>query len=278
MNRYKGILQYIKSISLPSIYLIGGLILIIWLILTPSGVLGKADAIGYAVCHRIDSRSFHIGTTQLPLCVRCTGQYLGAVIGLCYLAIFGERKSGIPPKLVIAAMSLIVIVFFVDGLNSYLYLPPFLRLFPNMPHLYIPSNTLRLITGTGMGLVIAIVLYPAFWASIISNPDSRPAFDNLTKFIFLVCLGILVDILVLTQSVIILLPAAIISTAGVVLLLTMVYTILWIRILGKENQFTNLSHITIYGIAGFLTAIIQIALIDLFRFIITGTWNGLIFT
>jgi hypothetical protein len=215
---------------------------------------------------------------QLPLCVRCTGQYLGAVIGLCYLAIFGKRKSGIPPKIVIAGMGLIVIIFFVDGLNSYLYLPPFLRLFPNMPHLYIPSNILRLITGTGMGLVIAIVLYPAFWASIISIPDLRPAVENIKKFILLICLGILIDIIVLTQSVFILLPAAFISTAGVVLLLTMVYTIIWIQILGKANQFTGLSQITIYLIAGFLTAIIQIALIDLFRFIITGTWNGLIFS
>jgi uncharacterized membrane protein len=277
MNRSKEILQFIKSISLPSIYLIGGLIFITWFILTPSGVFGKADAIGYAVCHRIDSRSFHIGTMQLPLCVRCTGQYLGAAIGLCYLAMFGKRKSGTPPKLVIAGMVLIGIVFLIDGLNSYLFLPPFLRLFPKMPHLYVPSNALRLFTGTGMGLVIAIVLYPAFWSSIISNPDSRPAVDNLSKFIILICMGILVDILVLTQSGFILLPAAIISTAGVVLLLTLVYTILWIRILGKENQFTGLSQITVYFIAGLLTAIIQIALFDLIRYIITGTWNGLIF-
>ena len=100
-----------------------------------------------------------------------------------------------------------------------------------------------------MGLVIAIVLYPAFWASILANPDSHSAIDNGKKFILLVCLGILVDILVLTQSVFILLPAALISTAGVLLLLTIVYTILWIRILGKENQFTGLSKISNYLIS-----------------------------
>jgi hypothetical protein len=197
---------------------------------------------------------------------------------MCILAIIGKRKSGVPPKPIIAGMVLIVIIFLIDGLNSYLYLPPFLRLFPGMPHLYVPNNTLRLFTGTGMGLVIAIVLYPAFWASIITDPDTHPAIDNGKKFFLLVCLGILVDILVLTQSVFILLPAALISTAGVLLLLTLVYTILWIRILGKENQFTGLAQIKIYLVAGFLTAITQIALFDLIRFIITGTWNGLIFT
>ena len=33
-------------------------ILAIWLGFTPDGTLGKADAVGYAVCHRIDVRSF----------------------------------------------------------------------------------------------------------------------------------------------------------------------------------------------------------------------------
>ena len=38
----------------------GVLILAYFLYFTPPGLLGKADALGYAVCHRIDERSFHI--------------------------------------------------------------------------------------------------------------------------------------------------------------------------------------------------------------------------
>jgi hypothetical protein len=49
-----------------------GLVLLGWLINTPAGLLGKADAIGYAVCHRIDLRSFFIGERQFPLCMRCS--------------------------------------------------------------------------------------------------------------------------------------------------------------------------------------------------------------
>ena len=36
------------------------IIVTVWLAKTPDGLLGKADAIGYAVCHRIDARSFHL--------------------------------------------------------------------------------------------------------------------------------------------------------------------------------------------------------------------------
>ena len=49
--------------------LIGGA----WLLGTPPGILGKADAIGYAICHRILTRSFHVHDRALPLCARCTG-------------------------------------------------------------------------------------------------------------------------------------------------------------------------------------------------------------
>jgi len=56
------------------------LLIIGFVVFTPEGLLGKADAIGYAVCHRIDLRSYHIGERPLPLCTRCTGMYLGAML------------------------------------------------------------------------------------------------------------------------------------------------------------------------------------------------------
>lgn len=89
--------------------------------------------------------------------------------------------------------------------------------------------------------------------------------------------GILVDLLVLTGYTFVLFPAAMISALGVVLILTVTYTILWLRITHKENQFILVSQITLQLIGGFLMTIAQIGLFDLIRFIITGTWNGLVF-
>ena len=277
MNKQKPVIQRIEPGVLTSVYAIGGLICIIWILLTPLGIFGKADAIGYAVCHRIDVRSFHIGVRQLPLCARCTGQYLGAVLGLGFLWIFGKRRSGTPPKRVLGLMTLLLVIYAVDGVNSYFFLPPFLKLFPGMPHLYQPSNIMRLITGTGVGVVIAMVLYPAFWGSIVPNPDPKPAINGLKIAFVMLGLGILMDLLILTGSVYVLLPAALISAGGVLLLLTMVYSMILILIFKKENQFIRLSQITRYIIAGFMLTMIQIALFDMIRFIITGTWNGFLF-
>ncbi len=277
MTQPKIIQRLLRINYLPSIYFIGGLICILWLLTTPMGIFGKADTIGYAVCHRIDTRSFHIGVRQIPLCARCTGQYLGAVIGLIFLWIVGRDRTGTPPKRVIGGMIILFIFYAIDGVNSYFYLPPFLKMFPNMPHLYEPSNTLRLFSGTGVGLVIGMILYPAFLGSIHVEPNPKPAINDLKAFFVLLGIGFLVDLLILTGSKYVLLPAALVSAGGVVLLLTLVYTLLWIRIFHKENQFTNISQTTRYLVAGFMIAMIQIALFDLIRFIITGSWNGIFF-
>src|SRR5438128_205180 len=56
--------------------------LLLWISFTPAGILGKADAIGYAVCHRIEARSFLFPDgRQLPMCARCTGTFIGVLVG-----------------------------------------------------------------------------------------------------------------------------------------------------------------------------------------------------
>ena len=89
-------LQNFKLAGKGALILAVGLLVLGWLLNTPEGLLGKADAVGYAVCHRLDFRSFHLGERQLPLCARCSGMYLGAVLGIGYLSVFSRRKAGFP--------------------------------------------------------------------------------------------------------------------------------------------------------------------------------------
>jgi len=42
----------------------------------------------------------------------------------------------------------------------------------------------------------------------------------------------------------------------------------------KENMFQNLSQLSGYLAAGFTTALLQIGIMDLGRYILTGTWAG----
>lgn len=239
-----------------------------FLVFTPQGLLGKADAIGYAVCHRIDVRSFHIGGRPLPLCARCTGMYLGAIIGLVFQHRFGNRCSATPPRPIIAIFAFLALAFAFDGINSYL------TLFPALPHLYPPTNSLRLITGSGMGLVLAAMLYPAFQQSVYRQVRDEPAIKTLSQVFSLLLITAFLDLLVMSQNPLLLYPFALLSAAGVLTLLTMIYTLLWIIVLRRENQYNHWREYATFLIAGFGFALLQIALIDLGRFILTGTWDG----
>jgi len=244
------------------------LLIIGFVVFTPEGLLGKADAIGYAVCHRIDLRSYHIGERPLPLCTRCTGMYLGAIVGLVFQHRFGNRCSATPPRSILAIFVFLALAFAVDGLNSYL------TLFPGLPHLYTPTNSLRLITGSGMGLVIAAMLYPAFQQSVYRQVRDEPALKTLPQALWLLLITAFLDLLVISQNPLLLYPFALLSAAGVLVLLTMIYALLWIIVLRRENQYNHWREYATFIIAGFGFALLQIALIDLGRFLLTGTWDG----
>lgn len=250
------------------VYMAVGLILFSWLVYTPVGLLGKADAIGYAVCHRIEVRSFHLGDRQVPLCARCTGMYLGAMLGLTYLVLIGRRRTGTPPMRVILVLGLLVLAFCVDGLNSYL------SLFPGLPSLYEPHNILRLVTGTGVGIAIVAALFPAFNQTVWKDFNTRPALKGLRSLGLLLILAILLDLAVLMENSLILYPLALISAVGVVVLLTMVYTMVLLMALKRENRFNHLTELNLHLAAGFAMSLIQLGLLDLGRYLLTGTWDG----
>lgn len=250
------------------VYLAVGLIFLGWLINTPPGLLGKADALGYAVCHRIDGRSFHLGDRALPLCSRCSGMYLAATLSILYQAVARPRHSGMPGRSVTVVFGIFALLFAADGLNSYL------SLFPGVSTLYQPQNWLRLLTGSGMGLAMAGVLMPAFNQTAWRQPMAEAAFPRLSSLVPVILLAGLIDLLVLTENPFLLYPLALISAAGIVILLTLVYSMVWMLFLKKENLFDILAQLCIFIVIGFGTALVQIILLDAARFWLTGSWEG----
>lgn len=245
-----------------------GILLLAWLLNTPAGLLGKADAVGYAVCHRIDLRSFHLGDRQLPLCIRCSGMYLGAMLGLVYQALTRQRAGGFPPRSIWVVYAFFILAFALDGVNSYVHL------FPGVTGLYEPQHWLRLLTGTGMGLVVAGVLYPAFNQTVWQDWKNLPSISGLPSLAVLIFLALLVAGMVLTGNPLLLYPLALVSAAGVLVLLLLVYTMVSVMLLRRENRATRARQLFTPLVGGFGLALLQIALLDWLRFFFTGTWDG----
>lgn len=201
------------------------------LLTPPRSLLGKCDLVGYALCHRIPSHSFHVAGRQLPLCARCTGTYLGALWGLFFIGVTRRRRaSQLPPAPI---LGLLVGFFFlqaVDGLNSYL------TLFPNFPHLYEPHNLLRFATGALNGLTISALLFPLFNSALWRASDPHPSIQGWGEMgVMLIGVGGLM-VLVSTRSPVLLYPLAVGSMLAVLLVLTLVNTTIVVMATGREGQ------------------------------------------
>jgi uncharacterized membrane protein len=135
--------------------------------------LGKADAVAFAFCDRVDPRSFHLGGRPLPFCARCTGTFLGALAGVISLLLFGRgRAARWPTRGPAILLGFLALLWVADGVNS------LLASFPTLPHLYPPSNALRLLSGLGFGLALAAFYVPALAQSFWHEPLMMPSLDG----------------------------------------------------------------------------------------------------
>ena len=250
---------------------------IAWFIIAPESALGKLDAIGYAVCHRIDVRSFQIGDRQLPLCARCTGEFYTAGLALLFQALVSGKSSKLPSRGVMAVLFAFFVAFGVDGSNSYLYLlkqtggngSPL----DQIPNLYVPNQTFRLFTGSGMGIALAAMLFPVINQTLWMNLDDSYALD--WKKLGILTGGIItINLLILTNSPFVLYPIAYISALGTLFLLVVVFALLWIIIMKQDNSFDHPHQLWLAFSAGLTLALLLVLGIDLFRLSFTGTWGG----
>ena len=244
--------------------------LLAFLIATPGGLLTKADMIGYAVCHRLEAHSFTIAGRQLPLCARCTGTFIGALIGLFgqAVALRRRRAAEFPPPLITDILAGFILLWAADGLNSYLALI-------NGPHLYEPQNWLRLTTGALNGLTMSALVYPVFNFTLWRQPSPQRAIRNLRDLgVLLLLEGGMVG-LVLTRWSFLLYPLALLSALGVLALLTGVNSMLVVMIVQRENVVDTWRAGLVPLLAGFTVSLIQVGVIDVVRYALTGTLSGI---
>ncbi len=256
--------------EVPWLWILLGLAIVltgIWLALTPEGIFGKANAIGYSVCHQIDARSFHFGEEKMPMCSRCTGLFLGALLGLVYQLARG-RKGKMPSTPLMVLLGIFALAWVIDGVNS------FLMLHPTLPSLYVTQNWTRLVTGTGMGLAVAAILAPIFNQTMYQDWENASPLNNWLHVVVLLSLARFLIFLILLETPWILAILSVLSALGVLILLTMVYSLVLVLIFKRENTYSDLRSLVVPLLGGYCVALLQIGALDLARFLLTHSWEG----
>jgi uncharacterized membrane protein len=245
-----------------------------WTFFTQAGLMGKADAVGYAICHRIEGRSFQAFGRALPLCARCTGIYLGVMTGLgVFIASGRARASYLPQWRLWIPLAAFVAIMGVDGLNSYL------SLFPGYTPVYQPQNWLRLLTGVFCGLSLITLVFPIFNQSLWHPQvaQKQAPLQSLKELAAMCGLLLLVVALVLVQNGTILLVLGFLSAAGVVSVLSMIFSVMLVTVWQTFQSYSSWSELRLPLLGGLTLAIAMIGTIDYLRYTLTGTWGGFVF-
>ena len=225
---------------------------------TPPGFWNKLMAVGSAVCHQDPAHSFLVYGRQMPLCARCTGMYLGALLSLAFH--FQKGKLGsLPPRKMVIPLGLLFLAFAVDGLNSWA------ASLGTGWNFYETTNLTRLVTGTGAGLVIGTVLAPIFnqtaWASWVK----ASALPNGKKLAVQLAAAAVIILAVYASPQALRYPAAILSVLGVLVVLCLAYTTLALIILKRENTANSWRDLLLPLLVGMFTAFLQISFLAFFR-------------
>lgn len=232
--------------------------------------LDGADWFGGAICHRITDRSFAINGRQFPLCARCTGMYLGISLAFMVLFVAGRsRWSQLPPLPILLTLVGLIGIMGVDGLNS------FAHALPQVPDLYEPRNWLRLVTGIGTGLAMGLFAFPILAQTLWRNDEVRPIVGSWREFGLLVGVAFTAVILLLSNQPTINYVMALISGAGVLLIVTALNAILWMTLLRKDGKARRWRETAVPLSISLLLAIGELSIISFLRLQYFGTITGI---
>lgn len=232
--------------------------------------LTGADWAGYAVCHRITERSFTVAGRQLPLCARCTGIYLGVSLTFALLWLAGRSRWGaLPSRPILLVLAGLVGVMGVDGINSYSHF------FPDAPHLYEPRNWLRLVTGMGTGVAIGLVVPPALAQTVWKRPFFQPPVRNWRELLGVLLVAAVAVGLVLSNQPTLLYVLALVSGAGVLLIITCLNCMVGAMLLRCEGWATRWRETALPLLFCFTLALVEVGTVGWLRLTYTGTMTGL---
>ncbi|MBC7249201.1 MAG: DUF2085 domain-containing protein [Anaerolineae bacterium] len=259
--------QMMQRSRLDQVVLIVALVIIAGFLLAPPWhPLDKADLIGSGICHRIPDHSLFLGGRQLPLCARCTGTYLGALLGFATMwALRRQRATEMPPTPVLVAAVAFIAIMGVDGVNSYLHF------FPTAPHLYTPRNWLRLATGTLNGLAMSIIVLPVFNYTLWRKVTRQRVIRGLGELGVLLTIAAVMVYIVQLQPAFLLYPVALLSTLSVLMMLTLVNTMIVLVIIRREAVAETWRDAVLPLALGLVSSLAEISVLNLLRYLVTGS-------
>jgi uncharacterized membrane protein len=240
-------------------------IIALFVVAPPQGLWEKARLIGYALCHQMPDRSFFFHEHQSPLCARCTGMYLGVLLGLIFLVVRRRTHAArLPGAAIISMLIGFITIMGIDGINSTI------SIIPGAPQLYHTTNVHRIVTGTLYGLAIAMLFIPVLSSAIWKRPSGDRTVKNWRELAILVVIAFAIDAVVLTEADWLLYPVTILSIVGPLLLLGFMGAVIVLTVRNLVNVVERWQQLILPLMSGIALGLVLIVIMDVFRAAVTG--------
>jgi hypothetical protein len=179
----------------------------------------------------------------------------------------GKGRAGrFPTRPFMFVLGLFMLLWAADGLNSFLALL-------GLPHLYEPSNLLRLVTGALEGIAIAAVLLPALNITLWRTPEDKRSIANARDLLSLLAGAAVVVVAVASELDALLYPLALLSGVMVPVLLGSLSAMFYLAVRHQDGMATGWRGAVTPLLVGFALALGGIALIGLGRDALTAAYG-----
>jgi uncharacterized membrane protein len=101
------------------------------------------------ICHQLPERTLTVDGRLLPLCARCTGIYIGFIVGFIYQFVRMRKVSELPSIGLCSLLAVSICILVVDGIGE-------------KTHIWYLSNDIRYLIGLLCGSSFSVILLPLF--------------------------------------------------------------------------------------------------------------------
>lgn len=221
----------------------------------------------YAIVHGLVAQQHNIfvGGMQLPLCARNIGIYSSFLVTIGYLWARGRQRAGsFPPRSITRTLIALALIMIVDGFNSMAATMGRVPLYP-------PSNVLRILTGLGMGIGIAVAFLAIFNQALRQNVQRRQrVVRNWDDMAIIVTLNLLIPIVIYADLGFMYWPLAFLAFVGIISEVYAMNVLLTSLFMGYHRSITSLAQLARPATVAFLPTIVLIGGLALLRF----WWEG----
>lgn len=201
-----------------------------------------------------------LGGLQLPMCARCSGIYISAVMTFLYTLMMGRGHAGRMPSWSInATLLLFVAIMAVDGINSTLETL-------GLPTAYMPRNDLRTLTGIGVGMGIGVAMLVMFNLALRGDVDQElRVLPNWREFALLLVVNVLIVVAIFGNLELLAWPLAAIVFVGVVGVLFAVNLLFASMFLGYDGNVTRFDQLVKPATIALIATVVMLAALSSLR-------------